>query len=278
MPGKDLQFKIETSLSPLFYSVLDARIESYQWLKDGWGKEPDDSEVPRNVELQVDQYITQRLAGEPWPYIIGFSWFMGQKFICHQDAFIPRQYTSKLIHTALELFDPEKPLRVVDVGTGTGALAITLAQKTKWKLTATDSSAQAMKIAEKNCNFHNRNDIELMVGNVITSMVRIPDLVVGHMPCIDETMKSKLKEGSLKDSSDPFAYKEPDVALFCGEDGNFWIKALLKQSYEWRVPAVIQHINNKPQEMLEYAQSLGWHTGWITNEGHNPVLITLRNP
>ena len=154
MTWKDLQFKIETSLSPLFYSVLDARIESYQWLKDGWGKEPDDSEVPRNVELQVDQYITQRLAGEPWPYIIGFSWFMGQKFICHQDAFIPRQHTSKLIHTALELFDPEKPLRVVDVGTGTGALAITLAQKTKWKLTATDSSAQAMKIAEKNCNFH----------------------------------------------------------------------------------------------------------------------------
>ena len=44
------------------------------------------------------------------------------------------------------------------------------------------------------------------------------------------------------------------------------------------MPAVIQHINNKPQEMLEYAQSLGWHTGWITNEGHNPVLITLRNP
>ena len=101
------------------------------------------------------------------------------------------------------------------------------ALKTKWKLTATDSSAQAMKIAEKNCNFHNRNDIELMVGNVITSMVRIPDLVVGHMPCIDETMKSKLKEGSLKDSSDPFAYKEPDVALFCGEDGNFWIKSFI---------------------------------------------------
>lgn len=276
MTWKDLQLKIETSLSPLFYNILDARVESYQWLKDGWGKEPDDSEVSNEVLEKVAGYIVRRLSGEPWPYIIGFSWFMGQKFICHQDAFIPRDYSSRIIRIALELFDSEKPLRVVDVGTGTGALAITLAQKTKWKLTATDSSAQAMKIAEKNCNFHNRNDIELMVGNVISSMVRIPDLVVGHLPCIDETMKSKLKEGSLKNSLDPFAYKEPDVALFCGDGGNFWIKALLKQSYEWQVPAVIQVINNEPQQILEYAQSLGWSEGWITNETNNPILITIR--
>lgn len=276
MTWKDLQLKIETSLSPLFYNILDARVESYQWLKDAWNQKPNDSEVSNEILEQVAGYIVRRLSGEPWPYIIGFSWFMGQKFICHQDAFIPRDYSSRIIRIALELFDSEKPLRVADVGTGTGALAITLAQKTKWKLTATDSSAQAMKIAEKNCNFHNRNDIELMVGNVISSMVRIPDLVVAHMPCINETMKSKLKEGPLKDSSDPFAYKEPDVALFCGDDGNFWIKALLKQSYEWQVPAVIQAINNKPQQILEYAQSLGWSEGWITNETNNPILITIR--
>jgi len=273
-----LQRKIEVSLYPIM-NILNSRTESYQWLSDAWNQEPNDSEVPNEVLNDVDQYIARRLNGEPWPYIIGFSWFMGYKFIAHQDATIPRENTQRIIDQALQMFDPDKPIRVADVGTGSGIMAITLALQTKWKITAVDTSAQALKIAEKNCNFHKVDDIELMVGNILTPLVRIPDLVVANLPSIDETIKTKLDASSLKDLSieDSYTRMEPSIGVYAPENGNFWIKALLKQSYEWNIPVVIQQINNNKLELLEYAQSLGWHTGWITNELNNPVLITIRN-
>lgn len=260
-------------------SVLHSRIESYRWLSDAWNQEPNESEVPDEVLKDVEQYIARRLNGEPWAYIIGFSWFMGNKFFCHQDAMITRDNTKVVVEEALKMFDPDKPIRVADIGTGNGAIAITLALKTKWKITAVDISSQALKIAEKNCNFYKLNDIELMCGNVLTPMVRIPDLVVANMPYVNENLKPQFDSMDPKEihSRDQYLRTEPSISVYAPDEGNFWIKALLKQSYEWNVPVVIQQINNDKEKLLEYAQSLGWYTGWITSELNNPALITIKN-
>lgn len=278
MTWAELHKKIESSLFSIM-SPSDCEKESLQWLSDAWNEKPSDLEIPNEVLKQAEGYIARRLAGEPWPYIIGFSWFMGQKFIAHQDAVITRNSAKIVVEEALKIYGSNRSIRVADIGTGNGALAITLALQTKWKITAVDTSAQALKIAEKNCNFHKVDDIELMVGNILTPMVRIPDLVVANLPSIDETKKDQLNGCNLKDLSieDSYTRMEPSIGVYASDKGNFWIKVLLKQSYEWNVPVVIQQINNNKQELLEYAQSLGWHTGWITNELNNPVLITIRN-
>lgn len=277
MTWAELQKKIEDSLIPIMNS-LESKRESIQWLSDAWNQKPNDSNISNEVLKEAEEYIARRLAGEPWPYIIGFSWFMGKKFIAHQDAVITRDSSKIIIEEALKIFDPNESIRVADIGTGNGALAITLALQTKWKITAVDSSAQALKIAEKNCNSYQLDNIELMVGNVLTPIVRLPNLVIANLPSIDETKKGQINQYNLKNFSteESYMFKEPVNGLYAPDRGNFWIKALLKQSYEWNIPTVIQQINNNKQEILEYAQSLGWATGWITPDSNNPILITTR--
>jgi len=277
MTWSELQKKIEDSLVQIM-SPLNSKKESLQWLSDAWNQKPNDSEVSNEILEQVAGYIVRRLSGEPWPYIIGFSWFMERKFIAHQDAVITRDSSKTIIKEALKIFGSNRTIRVADIGTGNGALAITLALQTKWKITAVDSSSQALKIAQKNCDVYKLDDIELMVGNVLTPMVRLPNLVVANLPSVDEGIQHKMSASSLKDLSieDSYILKEPQLGHFAPDKGNFWIKALLKQSYEWNIPVVIQQINNNKTELLEYAQSLGWGEGWITNEENNSILITIK--
>lgn len=275
MTWAELHRKIEDSLFSIM-NPSDCKKESLQWLSDAWNQKPNESSISNEVLKEAEGYIARRLAGEPWPYIIGFSWFMGNKFFAHQDAVITRESSKRIIEEALKIFGPSRSLRVADIGTGNGALAITLALQTKWKITAVDSSSQSLKIAEKNCNFYQLDNIELMVGNVLTPMVRLPSLVIASLPSIDETKRDKINQSNLKDLSieDSYMFKEPPTGIYASDRGNFWIKALLKQSYEWNIPVVIQQINNNKEELLEYAQSLGWNKGWITSESNNPILIT----
>ena len=253
-------------------------MESYQWLSDAWNQEPNESEVEQEILSKAEQYIARRLNGEPWPYIIGFSWFMDKKFFCHQDAMIPRDNTKVVVEEALKIFNSEKNIRVADIGTGCGNIAITLALRTKWKLYGIDISGQALKVAEKNCDFH-KVDVELMCGNCLSPLVRVPDMIVANMPYVDEKRKIEFESKNIKEMSriDNFLTNEPEMSVYAPEGGNFWVKSLLKQSYEWKVPVLIQQINNNPQEMLEYAKELGWYSGWFTHHGSNPALITIRD-
>lgn len=270
-----LQKKIESELKPI---NINSRLESHRWLSDAWNVKPNNEQAPKEVEEKINEYISRRLSGEPWPYIIGFSWFMGEKLICHQDAMIPQETTSVVVEEALKLFDSEEQIRVADVGTGNGAIAIALAKKTKWKITGIDSSGQALKIAEKNCDLH-KVDVELVCGNIITPLVRIPHLIVSYLPSLDEGKLEIFRNRTLSEIAfmDSNVLKEPQSASFAPDKGNFWIKALLKQGYEWGVPVIIQKMNENAQEMLEYSQSMGWFSGWLTSNPNNQVLITIRN-
>ena len=105
-----------------------------------------------DTELSVLlSYIDQRKKGKPFAYIKGSKGFYDLDFIVSPATLIPRPETELLVDITLNLLDKNKNLKVLDLGTGSGVIAITISEKRpKWKLSATDLSLDALNIARLN--------------------------------------------------------------------------------------------------------------------------------
>jgi release factor glutamine methyltransferase len=103
--------------------------------------------------------MNRRAMGEPVQYITGETYFYGRPFLVNRHVLIPRPETELLVERILaisnKIWDPEQSLTIVDVGTGSGAIAISLAlERSKWKVIATDISAPALQVASENARNH----------------------------------------------------------------------------------------------------------------------------
>ena len=105
-----------------------------------------------NKELKrLDELIQQRQQGKPFAYLSGSQGFYHLDFKVSPATLIPRPETELLIDIAIDLFKPNQLIDVIDLGTGSGVIAITLADKCpSWRISATDKSKEALKIAKKN--------------------------------------------------------------------------------------------------------------------------------
>ncbi|WP_092483619.1 peptide chain release factor N(5)-glutamine methyltransferase [Candidatus Ichthyocystis hellenicum] len=125
-----------------------------------------DKNVPIESIPSLELARSKLLEGTPLPYILGSSYFMGRKFFVSTDVIIPRSDTEHLVSNAIELLrNDDKEKRILDLGTGSGIIAITIKinfpQHIVW---ATDYSSESLFIAQKNATFH-RTDIKLRHGN-----------------------------------------------------------------------------------------------------------------
>lgn len=99
--------------------------------------------------------VTRRREREPVAYILGHRDFYGRRFAVTPDVLIPRPDTETLVEHALECIPQEAPCRVLDVGTGSGAIAVTIAaERPLATVTATDISEAALRVASKNAELH----------------------------------------------------------------------------------------------------------------------------
>src|SRR6185436_2573629 len=100
-------------------------------------------------ELAAENILQRRLKREPLAYILGRREFYGRDFLVGPGVLIPRQETEVIIDAALEI--PHSDLRVLDIGTGSGCIAITLSlERPKWQVTGSDLSPQALDVAMRN--------------------------------------------------------------------------------------------------------------------------------
>ena len=171
--------------------------------------------------------VRRRLDHEPAAYILGHCEFYGIDFCIDCHTFIPRPETELLVEKAVELArrisHQGKRITIADVGTGCGAIAISLALALpQAKIYATDISASALQVAEMNCRRHAvSSQVELLQGNLLEPLSQPVDMIVANLPYI--------KSCEFKDLSPEVRNFEPTTALAGGEDGLGKIQQILEQ-------------------------------------------------
>lgn len=193
----------------------------------GWSKEDFFlrlNEEAREEEVQsLEKLVEKRKTGYPLQYLLGEVEFYSRKFFIKEGVFIPRAETEILVEEALKLI--RGPSTVVDVGTGTGVIAITLAlERPSVKVFATDISDIAIKVAKKNAIFHRVNDRIFFLKSsflraLIDRKIKV-NLVVSNPPYLRR--KDLYYQRELK--------FEPEEALHSPQDGTFHVKEILRQS------------------------------------------------
>ncbi|WP_125573372.1 peptide chain release factor N(5)-glutamine methyltransferase [Levilactobacillus huananensis] len=169
-------------------------------------------EMMPNAEWATYQaQIARIVAGEPAQYILGQAPFYGQSFRVTPATLIPRQETEELVAWILDDVVAVSQ-RVLDVGTGSGAIAVTLkAQRPEWTVTATDISAEAVAVARENATAQHA-EVTFAVGDLFTPVADQQfDVIVSNPPYIDRSETSV-----MDDSVKRF---EPDQALFAADHG-----------------------------------------------------------
>lgn len=147
-----------------------------------------------DTQYQQFQAGVQRLQqGEPLAYIVGHQAFWTLDLLVSPDTLIPRPDTERLVELALSLFTPESAIYVLDMGTGTGAIALSLAaERPHWQVTATDFSAAALEVARQNALRHQLNHVTFKQGSWFSALDNTSEqfkLIVSNPPYIDPTDK-----------------------------------------------------------------------------------------
>jgi release factor glutamine methyltransferase len=174
-------------------------------------------EVPVEVESRYRDWLERRAAGEPAHHLTGSCPFWGRDFVVSPAVLVPRPETELVIETALSLPLPEEA-RVLDVGTGSGCIAGTLAaERPRWRVWGVDHSVAALTTARGNAARH-RVSVSLLRGDLTAAIGPSWDLVVANLPYIPTADLATLPVEVGHD---------PDVSLDGGADGLDLVRDLL---------------------------------------------------
>jgi release factor glutamine methyltransferase len=185
-----------------------------------------DEEVLTAMQAEAyEQLLARATADEPIPYLIGHAPFYGQEFAVSPAVLIPRPETEQLVEVALGWGRGRGPLRAVDVGTGSGCIAVTLARH--WpaaEIVAVDVSAAALAVARANASRLARDRVALVRGDLLAAFGSSFDLIAANLPYVSRQEWTTLSDGVKS--------YEPALALDGGRDGLDAIRALLPQAAE----------------------------------------------
>lgn len=167
-----------------------------------------EAELPKGSSREFATLIRRRIGREPVAYILGSKGFRSIELRCDRRALIPRPETELLVEVALEL----APSRVLDIGTGTGAIALAVASELPdCEVVATDTSAAALELARENATVLRLEDRVEFISDSVPDGERQFDLVLANLPYVSEREWEGL-EPELKDF-------EPREALVSGPAG-----------------------------------------------------------
>ena len=162
-------------------------------------------------EKQFVEEIYQKLAAHiPAQYIIGHAEFFGMQLKVDERVLIPRPETEELVELILTE-NPEKNLKVLDIGTGSGAIALALAKnRPDWSVTAADISQDALDLSFENANSQNLN-LSFIKSDCFSEISAKYDIIVSNPPYISRADEVEVGLNVL--------HSEPHLALFADEDG-----------------------------------------------------------
>jgi release factor glutamine methyltransferase len=219
----DQALRVGTTILPKREGIPDPRREARWLLAAAWGVDEvtlqihPEREVPTDVVTLYRFWLERRAAGEPAHHLTGVCHFWGRDFEVSPAVLVPRPETEIVIEVALAL--PLSPTaRVLDVGTGSGCLAVTLAaERAAWQVAAVDRSPAALSVARRNADRH-QVGLTAWIGDLASAAAPPWDLVVANLPYIPSGRLGSLPEEVRHD---------PSAALDGGTDGLDLIRRLV---------------------------------------------------
>lgn len=174
----------------------------------------DEELLPDDIWNAYLELVKRRAAGEPYAYLTGQKEFMGLAMTVSPAVLIPRPETETLVESVLKVLPRELPLRILDVGTGSGAIAVSLAVfLPRAEIFAADKDPRALQIAAENAARHKVADrVFLFQGDLYEPVTgQAFDAVVSNPPYVDAR--------GMRELPDTVRLYEPRGALYGGEDG-----------------------------------------------------------
>ncbi len=232
--------------------------------------------TPEHQTLYQNE-IARRLRHEPVQYITGQQEFYGLALSVTPAVLIPRPETEHLVEAVLGLLPADKPIRIADIGTGSGAIAIALAAHLPHAtITALDISTEALAVAAANAREHNVADrVRFLQSNLLTALPDESepfDAIVSNPPYIPESDRATLHP-QVRDH-------EPDAALFAGETGLDIYRRLIPQAYNsLKINGLLaMEIGHGQQPALAALLSAWQHVSFLNDLQQIPRVALARRP
>jgi len=179
--------------------------------------------LAREQQERIEKLLTRRARGEPVAYVTGRREFWSMELLVTPDVLIPRPETELLVEQALARIPPHAPWTVADLGTGSGAIALAIAQeRPHCQIIATDASPAALAVASANADRLGLRNIEFRPGEWLAPLAsQLMDIIVSNPPYVAE-QDPHVANGDLR--------FEPRSALVAGRDGLDAIRQIATES------------------------------------------------
>lgn len=195
--------------------------------------------------------LERLVSGEPIAYVLGEAWFLGRKFTVNSDVLVPRPDSEVLVEVALTTLRPIQAPRVLDVGTGSGCIAISIALECgNAQVVATDVSEGAINVARTNARQLGARNIEFMISDKYRALNEQRfDMIVSNPPYVA--------------SEDPHLQSlrfEPEIALVSGAEGLDMLRALISDAGKQLRPGgflAVEHGFDQSEAVLHLFEKAG---------------------
>lgn len=198
-----------------------------------------ETELTEQDTLLFFELLQERAQAKPMAYILSSQDFWSLNFEVNSNVLIPRPETELIVDYVLSHFESTKQLKLLELGTGSGAIAISLAKsKPTWQITATDISVEALALAQQNAKRHACSNISFILSDWYGSLNKeYFDVIISNPPYI------AADDPHLEDAVKNY---EPKIALIAGDQGMACLKEIIS--------GALSHLNSHGLLILEH----GW--------------------
>lgn len=226
--------------------------------------------VPDNALSAYLALLQRRTDGEPVAYLVGTREFWSLDLAVNDNTLIPRPETEHLVEAALSKIPPNQTQHILDLGTGTGAIAIAIAyERPLCTVTAVDCSPKALHLAQHNAQKHNLHNLQYQHSDWLTQIQGLYDVIISNPPYIASN-DPHLKQGDIR--------FEPRLALVSGTDGMHALRAIIHSAHAHLHPGAYLILEHGFDQQAKVIHTLNKHgyvqiQGLQDDQGHARLVV-----